>query len=414
MQPISYKFCIKLLSIYIIMVALGWILIYCVYSIPDKFIRKNIQLSERQLIKEGNDSSIWGVRFLKKDNFTDGTMYNILSSAGTGNTLEKSLLNPRAYIPESDLLPFEAGYQATLPGNKNIDYWNYGRYWHGYLIPLSISSFVMPITGLRLFNTIALWLLFIVTTVLIFKKCNWIYGLSFIVANIAACLPSVPYSLQFSTCFFLMFLFSIYILLKGKTSLQNSCIIFFIFGGLTSYFDFLTTPVITLGIPLILSLFINRGNSNLKSCLLIILFWGIGYFALWGAKWIIASVVTNENIISDAIDSIKFRASYNTVPQNGIHNRLYVLVFILMAIPVILISLYTIRYFQKGGLCRNLPILISGLLPIFWYICTGNHTLIHFWFTWRAIIVSIFAISILAITLLTHHKVRYDTDLRQS
>ena len=67
--------------------------------------------------------------------------------------------------------------------------------------------------------------------------------------------------------------------------------------------------MLTLGLPLVFLLAENRKSLKeditffVGSCAA----WGIGYAAMWGSKWILGSLITEENIIADALESVLFR-----------------------------------------------------------------------------------------------------------
>ena len=67
---------------------------------------------------------------------------------------------------------------------------------------------------------------------------------------------------------------------------------FLIVGILTSYFDFLTYPVVTLGIPLCCYFLLESDRlwNNIKRLTGFSVSWAIGYAGMCAAKWVIADL----------------------------------------------------------------------------------------------------------------------------
>ena len=81
-------------------------------------------------------------------------------------------------------------------------------------------------------------------------------------------------------------------------------------GGLTAFFDLLTAPLVTYGIPMIV-LILLRSKMNkytLKQDIFqyikLSIMWIASYSLTYLAKWVIASIILNENIITENIISI--------------------------------------------------------------------------------------------------------------
>ena len=83
--------------------------------------------------------------------------------------------------------------------------------------------------------------------------------------------------------------------------------LFLLTGILTSYFDFLTYPVVTLGFPLCAYFLLAERESIKKGLQKVIGYsfcWGVGYVGMWALKWIIADVTLHTGTIKDAAWSI--------------------------------------------------------------------------------------------------------------
>ena len=92
---------------------------------------------------------------------------------------------------------------------------------------------------------------------------------------------------------------------------EKAGLLFFIIGGLTSFFDLLTAPLVTLGLPAIVLLLlrkkINR-SGHFKDYVFILLCislsWLVGYAIIWVSKWLLASIFLHENILQDGFREV--------------------------------------------------------------------------------------------------------------
>lgn len=95
--------------------------------------------------------------------------------------------------------------------------------------------------------------------------------------------------------------------------------VFLVIGMCTSYFDFLTYPIFTLGMPLVILLlcrYISEEKKGaVKAVVLNSIFWVVGCFGFWFEKWVLGSLLTEENIFVDALGSIIERTGRNVEEQ---------------------------------------------------------------------------------------------------
>ena len=72
-------------------------------------------------------------------------------------------------------------------------------------------------------------------------------------------------------------------------------------GIVVSYFDFLTYPLVTLGVPLCLLLILQADKitylQKIKNIISLSIAWVIGYLGMWAMKWMIGSIATHKNIL---------------------------------------------------------------------------------------------------------------------
>ena len=187
---------------------------------------------------------------------------------------------------------------------------------------------------------------------------------------------------------------------------KHPWLFFLSLGMATSYFDFLTYPLVTLGIPLVL--YLNLENTSWKQRLhqiiRLCLWWGVGYVGFWAEKWLLGSLVLRENLFLEARDSILLRASHETVGQaitytatlkNNLQPyalRTWILLWVLLAVGSLLLALHR-RVLSVRRLTALAPLILAACLPFVWYYFTQNHSYIHFGFTHRELAITFFALS---------------------
>lgn len=218
---------------------------------------------------------------------------------------------------------------------------------------------------------------------------------------------ATAWSLQFSAVFYIFSVGSIILILNYDLLSERSNIIYFfcLLGILTSYFDFLTYPLATFGIPYTFLVCRDKENKIKEDILRFIkcgMFWCIGYVGMWAGKWIIATLLTGENIIANAIDAILSRTSAN--PSENIHYSILhvwnvnISAFVrnpVMVLAVIFILYYGYRIIKehRGERFLFYCVKFAGIcfMPLCWYIFTRNHSVPHCGFTYKALIITAFA-----------------------
>lgn len=282
-------------------------------------------------------------------------------------------------------------------GDVDISCDSYERYWHGYEILLTPLLLCFDYSDLIIINIFFQ----IILSYLVFKECKEKkLQISFIALWIFTMQPVIMMCLDYSICFYI-YMIAVLLILKKSYVRKHYDMFFLIIGILTVYFDFLTWPVITLGVPLVVLLQMEKDNSYRK-LLISSIMWGIGYCGMWLSKWIGGTLILSDNILKDAVSNLKYRSSSNLdgisfslldVLQKNIDviiNPAY-LIFFAFGILIIVFGLIKRQAFFIS-IHNMLPILGTALYPILWICITKNHAYEHYWMTWRSLGVSVFAV----------------------
>ncbi len=409
---------IKYLLIFILLIMIYNFSLYLVSLFPSSMIYENCVKSANQMKKE---DYAYVIAFpYNVDNATDALIINEAYSIDNTNPVESYLKVRKNYNKDMveyqqkdtthDLLTYsknkvdadgnpvaDDGYYIfaelfeTLSGNL-ITSVNYARYYHGYLVIYRPLLLLFDAFGIRVLSFIMFLILFVVLAYELYKKLGKFAMFAICFSLIAFDYLATSYSLQQAPIMALTIITSIIVLLKiEKYDWDSLTLLLFIAGSLACFFDFLTTPTLTLALPLLIYvLYQSRekhySNKELflkvfKACVV----WAIGYLLTWISKWIICDLFTDAEVIKLAIEQVKYRSV--GAPRTEIE---YILLFVkhlsftsvlsivLVFILDILLKKKVIIISKGKTFCDNKPIvLFVCLVPIFWCFVTFNHFINH-------------------------------------
>lgn len=357
--------------------------------IPHRLIDSNIRQSLSILEEEGRYPFTCGLLPWARDNITDGTMYNIAVSGYDMTPLQEAMENPWTFEGSDQGHTATFGLAAMNTRDGSVTRTSYGRYWHGYQLPLRLSSIFLSINGQRVMHSIILWLLLLVTTLMILRRYGRFVAAGWIIIMVVIGFPVVPLSLQYLACYYIMLISVTAMLLRP--SLFRSPVMFFIIGGTTAFFDFLTVPLITLGLPLALAIYDSGRKATLRLLITLILAWGFGYCGLWATKWILQIVVLHADALGSVVHAGSGHTIFTFFPE-GFHYKYFKITasFLLLA----LIATIAVYIFCRRDNCNNSLniryLMIVAMIPFCWYVLFLGHNTAHIWFTYRSLSTPLF------------------------
>jgi len=388
---------------------------------PDR-IHKAIEPIAEQFVREGDyPAGIFSAHKYRLDRFTDSLMLQMAIPDPSISTLDNTLLVPYFdYIPEEgNISPVESLYQKISDPSiqNNTDYLTY---WLGFLIPLRAALSVLSVTQVVMLNFILLGILAIAVAE-IFRRTGGILALvAFLVALLPVTPWLIPQSFQFANMFYLSLLSTIvlFLLLRAQKCSLWIATFFLVAGIATSFFDFLTTPLLTLLLPSLLLVFwrIKHDEGSIVSVISNTILWAVGYIAMWGLKWVVlVQVYGPDRINATFIDSLFMRSGidggeglqsrldavrrnlyqlqWNPGPVNqGDFLSLRLLAVILLIVFIVWLMFFLLSKSNGRRLVRAIPLLLIAVAPYLWYFVASNHSYIHFWFTYRAQIPAVAAL----------------------
>lgn len=385
----------KCAIIFLIIVLLGFILMCVTYSLPTDNAHNNI-IKDKEIFSELYPYVIPNDRTTILDIFTDSKIIIELLDKNEYNSPIKNAMAVYSASPKD--------FNSFIDGNTSVT-WEYPRYWHGNLVVYSALFNFFDYSGIKIIQLFFELILITGILKLMIDQNLKNYIIPFVISLLFIHPEVIGLSLQYAPVFFIM-LISVYVLLKFKDKLfeDNNLIYYFmIIGMITSFFDYLTYPLICLGAPLIFYMLISNNKRSLKEniCKILIfaIVWSIGYGGMWISKWIISSIILNQNVIASGLGILAMRSStIEGVPRYGallknilIYNNYYIVIMGLISIYYI-IRIIKIKNITINKLKEIVPFLLIGITPFLWYLFASNHSYIHYWMTYRILFVFFFAI----------------------
>ena len=421
-------------TVFILMIIIFCITLTLSSIIPKRYIEGNVKESALILNRETNRLMIPIYSkdlYMKFDNFTDSLMINTVYSINTKTPFYSSVVARKNYIDGTTETIYpdttgelkssskynelnQVGDLMDTVNNDTTESFEYARYWHGYLIFLRPLLTIMNVTQIRILLVIIFAILAIVLLNMIYKKINLTTMIIFLMGMMISDYFYIGISLQGAPVFLICIISSI-IVMSEKWKDKN--LLFLIIGGLTSFFVFFTVPIITLGIPLLLYVLLEQKNKNIRykelylNMIKLIIFWGIGYLGIWLSKWILADIIYHKGIINLAVSQLKYRA----VVKDGNIFDIYTRMFLVIGKPlgisfIITISMliYKIIRYKTLALKFNikaiLPYIFIALIGIIWYVILSEHSLQHYFFTYRNFFFILICILLMTCNILREDK----------
>ena len=346
------------------------------------------------------------------DPYTDTIMLSKAIYPHQG-VIESALLNP-SWRRQPDEMPWTCLERNVKDyGSEDVPD-TYARYWHGYLIVLKPLLMVARPADIKL----VIAYLEIILCMLVVHYLSARLGLRYVFAFIGTVLFWNPVSLAMAFQYasvYIITLMAMLLILKSSCEMlyRRGIWIVLLTGILTSFFDFLTYPIVTLGVPMVLYvlLMLKEGNLGAVDCckqvIILSCAWVFGYLGMWGCKWVIATLLTDQNVIVNAFQNAAYRMGSSTSPREGseifsfldVFRRnfrdavdgpirwLYGLVFCYM-LYWLFAHRTEIKYYAK----KICPLLVCVVIPLIWYALVSNHSWVHSWMTFRDLGVTVFAI----------------------
>mgnify|MGYP005801103177 FL=1 len=375
---------------FFILIAVFFVSMTLVYCIPTSWIQGNVEKSLEVMEGEGEYPMYFFYR------------HSAIIDIHTDKLMYESLIQNRDYYNP---------IQAAMSINQ------YPRYWHGYQVLLRPLTVVFQVQELRYLGMLTFHLLFFWSAWLMAKKTKPLYAMLYVLTVASGYVVFLPVCFQFLTTFLVLFVSLIVLLSRYDKNKPLPAVkwmlYFFVVGMVENFFDFLTYPILTLGIPLVLLLWLRvrdertdfRGNFwfMFKASLS----WFFGYAPTWISKWLLSAAILGVRYFWRTMSVVQYRLegseeepldrigtiqrnlkAWLNVQDGGVISWSKIALVILI-VAVVLIIWRKLKDWKTVG--AYLPILFVAAYPYIWYLVMSNHSQIHYWYTYRAQLVALFA-----------------------
>lgn len=401
------KLCSNYFSIYIITCISCITLLVLAAILPNEQVKENCKKALEsykplnniypEIIKRRKNTAL--------DNYADSVALSIIYSLEKDRPLSSAL--EAKYHNDTETL-MTNNFRELLNGEAEPET-DYVRYWHGYIVILKPLLMIFQIEQIEYLNLLIIAILFICLNIQLWKI-DKSAVIALILGSLSITLFVVPFCFEYTWNFIIAFLISNICLKIDNGDNKKIYHILFFTGLITCFFDFLTTELLTVLLPLLCIIIKRKKENSLQNSKQIyafiiksILIWLIAYGVMYLTKWILASIVLKEDFITSAIKKAGERMSntVNTTKINwldAIENNISILYPIILVkqkyifyilIPISIIIMLMINKYRRKDNSYLYYILILGIIPYVRYIALQNHSWCHYFFTFRSQLISV-------------------------
>jgi hypothetical protein len=397
---------LKYLKVFAILIASFFAFSVLVCLLPNQSIKKNIAKSVPDMVTDGcYHYGMINKRQFFMDNFTDAILLSQNYTLDKNQPVTSAMYVRRATTYTNTVEALD----RQVNSDDGFQLVPYPRYWHG-------NSFLLRLFLLFSDYSFIRWLLYVISSILflilgvkLFQTVGMRKTVAFVVGLLCVNIFITQFSMQFFTVVALALIASI-LMCKYYKNRKKVLLVSFIFGCLTSYFDLLTAPLLTCGLPLIVYLSAENEDPFKKrffSLFLFALLWGLGYGLTWASKWTLGTIFTDINVYKDAFETTLYRTNTEYFSRlEAIHRNFKLLptgFIYLISISLLLLALV---FFNKKESKTNLLLFIVATFPFLWFLVVAQHSGWHPWFTYRILAISVISLWFILINFISWDKIR--------
>ena len=430
-------------------------LLFVTALIPQNALQKNMEKSSDYYNNHQMFDHVTDYMFLsRQDNYADCILTNIIYHIDQNN-LAESILSASYYNPEDEGVQTSFAYAVGSKVEPNVDYSRYWHGSMVLLRPLfiifDIAGVRMVLGILILIMTVWFEVLLFKNHYSVFGVC---YAIGLMLVSVWMCAFCVEYAMPFVVMSVeLPILFALLTRAYEKKDVQNDKVkrdehklgnqkadehkldnfkpevilwaVLACAGIVTAFVDFLTTETITFTMAYVLYLIVkNRHNQmgTVKEELIFLvksgIVWLVSYGLMIALKWVLALIVLGKDAFFNALSQAALRISGDATLGNvtgaevvsdyeRISGALWrnvgciypfrdtmsfntTMLFIFLVGLVVFSIWYLFR--EKAKSCINKVLVMVSLIPVLRFLVLNNHSYIHFFFTYRALLVSVVVI----------------------
>ncbi|SDA29745.1 hypothetical protein SAMN02910447_03082 [Ruminococcus sp. YE71] len=380
-------------------------------AVPDGKLTDSLrESSEKLAVHDPHEFTVSGLYSSAGDNYADAILLGLAANM-TSEDIPRSVLDTKYY--DDDFGP-AVGIRATLDGKPaNVDY---TRYWHGSLVAVRPLLAVTDISGIRIIGAAVILLM-------LAADCAWLiykrHTAACVILGVSAVLTQFWFALttlEYMPVYIIM-LGAVPLYVRFADNTRALAVISAGVGTLTAFADFLTAETLTLLVPLTAAFFVIAekgerpdGKKSLAMLACCAVPWGASYLLTFAVKWAAASAVVGQDKSSAAFSAAgeRFAGSVDGFDSpielmfSALGANLSRLTYTSEKISITGVIVWAVLFaFVVTVLWRidrkrhNLPtaaMTVIALLPLIRFCVLMNHSYLHNFFTYRALMPSIMAV----------------------
>ena len=380
-------------------------------AVPDKSINDNLlKSSEKLAAKSPHGTSIGSIYHGIQDNYADAVLLGVAANMSSDNIVEAAI-DTKYY---DDGYGPAVGIKATLNGKQANN--DYTRYWHGSLILVRPLLALTDIDGIRIILSVIISLLIALNIFIMIRRKHIaacvIFGVSAVLIQFWFVFTTIEYM-----SVFIIMLAVLPLYVKFADNTRTLVIISAGVGTLTAFADFLTAETLTLLVPLTVAFFIvaekgekpNNKKSLLRSAACAAA-WVDAYLLTFVAKWLAASALLGRNMSEVAVAAAAERFSgmedeitspielfFSSLGANfsmlsPVSDKINVIAILIWIAVFAAVCVFIYRSNKRTHNLPKITMIIIAAVPVVRFCVLMNHSYLHNFFTYRALMPSIMAI----------------------
>lgn len=409
-------------------------LLFLTGMIPQSAIKDNCAESAQYFMEEELFGEVIDKQFNTiQDNYADCILINVMYHISGENTFS-SLIKASYYDPDFEQVNVSFYDSVQEDKEPNVDYF---RYWHGSMVLLRPLFTLTGIEGARMVLGIALFVMIAVASALLWrlkaKAAAVLYLLGNTIVQVWMCLFCIEYITTFLVANVILIvelcLFAKAKKEKSKTEehLRKQVLtLMAVSGVVTCFVDFLTTETLTVTIPLMFLMILLHEEGKLKTIKEEVKYlfkcgitWGFSYAGMFVLKWGLSALVLGGKAFTEAmaaagerIGGTVYMGNTNLDPEADFVQRFIGLIHrnqgclfpfkenmnmgtvLWLFLGVCMLCFAIVYLFRPRKLPFNIIVvcLLLSALPYLRYMTLQNHSYQHYFFTYRAQLVTLVAI----------------------
>ena len=402
---------LTLITVYMVTAASLAMLLSFTAFIPRDLIRTNLSESADYLCDSELFGEMWeGFAPSRTDHYADSILLGIAWQYDSSHPF-KSVMESSYYHRDdaNENVNLQNAVRSALPADQE-----YMRYWHGSILLVRPLLMIMSVRGIYILSAVILSALFRVLLIILFRSGDRISAVGMILGTVLTFSFFVPFSLEYTWVYLIMLTASVVVCLRCE-SIRSLSIVLMVCGILTAFMDFLTAETLTLTVPLLLGIrkLSRKGVSErdlMKGAAGTALSWGVGYAGEMCLKWLLASMTLGINAMDYVAANLHERTGGLVLSEDYFSffgpvraNFKCLAPFCfgtagMVAGIVLLLGCAYIGYVYRSASARGRVAVIYALIaliPFIRFLVLRNHTVIHYFFTFRALMAMILAVTLI-------------------